>query len=146
MKKGLFLTIPLSLLAALSACQNTESYTKVNLTFGKLYDSSKSEYIDDHLVTLTHSGLTSLVNSKKEFVLLVYDKDNTCTCWADFEKTILSFVKMKNALMYAISPSEFDGGHETFGLTISKSEETVAIFEEGRSKNKGSQKAQKTNS
>ncbi|MBO4737614.1 MAG: hypothetical protein J5627_04195 [Bacilli bacterium] len=134
MKKGLFLTIPLSLLAALSACQNTDSPAKVNLTFGKLYDSSKLEHIDDHLVTLTHSGLTSLVNSKKEFVLLVYDKDNTCTCWADFEKTILSFVKMKNALMYAISPSEFDGGHETFGLTISKSEETIAIFEDGKIK------------
>ncbi len=134
MKKGLFLTISLSLLALLSACQNNDSLAKVNLTFGKLYDSSKLETIEGHLETLTHSGLASLVNSKKEFVLLVYDKNNACTCWEDFEKTILSFVKRENALMYAISPSEFDGGHETFGLTISKSEETIAIFEDGKIK------------
>lgn len=134
MKKGLFLALSLSFLTVLSACQNVGSSTKVNLTFGKLYDSSKEERIEDHLETLSHSSLTSLVNSKKEFVLLVYDKNNTCTCWTDFEKTILSFVKRKNALMYAVSPSEFDGGHETFGLTISKSEETIAIFEDGKIK------------
>lgn len=134
MKKGLFLTLSLSFLTVLSACQNVGSSTKTNLTFGKLYDSSKKETIEDHLETLSHSSLTSLINSKKDFVLLVYDKNNTCTCWADFEKTILSFVKRKNALMYVISPSEFDGGHETFGLTISKSEETIAIFENGKVK------------
>ena len=130
MKKRFLFCAVLTSLSLLSGCQKEEAEL-INITFGKLYDSSLEETIENHLVTITHSELTSLVSEKKEFILLVYDKNNTCTCWEDFEKTILSFVKRENALMYAISPSEFDGGHETFGLNIAKNEETIAIFEDG---------------
>ena len=133
MKKRFLFCAVLTSLSLLSGCQKEETEL-INITFGKLYDSSLAETIENHLVTVTHSELTSLVSEKKEFILLVYDKNNTCTCWEEFEKTILSFVKRKNALIYAIAPAEFDGGHETFGLNISKNEETIAIFEDGEVK------------
>ena len=133
MKKRFLFCAVLTSLSLLSGCQKEEAEL-INITFGKLYDSSLAETIENHLVTVTHSELTSLVSEKKEFILLVYDKNNTCTCWEEFEKTILSFVKRKNALIYAIAPTEFDGGHETFGLNISKNEETIAIFKDGEVK------------
>ena len=133
MKKRFLFCAVLTSLSLLSGCQKEEAEL-INITFGKLYDSSLVETIENHLVTVAHSELTSLVSEKKEFILLVYDKNNTCTCWEEFEKTILSFVKRKNALIYAIAPTEFDGGHETFGLNIAKNEETIAIFENGEVK------------
>lgn len=133
MKKRFLYSALLVSLGLVSSCQKDEAEL-IDITFGKLYDSSLAETIENHLKTITHSELSSLVEHKKEFILLIYDKNNTCTCWEEFERTILSFVKKKNALMYAISPTEFDGGHETFGLNVSKNEETIAIFEDGEVK------------
>ena len=133
MKKRFLFCAVLTSLGLLSSCQKEEAEL-INITFGKLYDSSLAESIENHVETIKHSELSSLVSSKKEFILLIYDRNNTCTCYEEYEKTILSFIKKKNALIYGIAPTEFDGGHETFGLNISKNEETIAIFEDGEVK------------
>ena len=133
MKKRFLLSAILMSLSLLSSCGKSEEEA-INLTFGKLYDWSLPEKVEEHLVNITHSELSSLIKDKKEFILFVYDKDNTCTCYEDFEKVAILLLQKKNALIYGIAPTEFDGGHETFGLNIAKSEETVAIFKDGKLK------------
>jgi len=131
MKKRFLLSTILMSLSLLSSCGN-EKDNLVNITFGKLYDYSLAEKIEEHVVKITHSTLSSFVFEKKEFILFVYDKDNTCTCYEDFEKAAIYLMQKRDALIYGINPSEFDGGHDTFGLNVTKNEETVAIFQDGK--------------
>ena len=131
MKKALLLTLSLGLLFSLPSCQNQDAEKKiVNITFGRLYDKDKSEKIENHLDIINYAELTTLVESNKEFVLFVYDKNNAK--WADYEKTILGFTEKENAIINAIDRKSFKEGYDLFGLSIKEGEETFAAFSDGK--------------
>ena len=131
MKKALLLTLSLGLLFSLPSCQNQDAEKKiVNITFGRLYDKDKSEKIENHLDIINYAELTTLVESNKEFVLFVYDKNNAK--WADYEKTILGFTEKENAIINAIDRKSFKEGYDLFGLGVKEGEETFAAFSDGK--------------
>ena len=118
--------------ASLSGC--SKSVEQVNLDFGRLYDSSISdESLSGHVTSLTHSTLEGKISNEDSFVLLICDIDSTCTCFATFRVTLISYLKNKNLDLYTIKPTEFDGGAETHDLKISAAEgyEDLAIFSNG---------------
>lgn len=121
-------------LSGLGGCASGEK-DLLALPFGKLYDETldvDEEYdVSLHLINIAHSSLTSMTDAKESFLLLVYDRDSDCVCYESFQSTLQKYLKKTNALIYGISPSEFDGGAETYGLHVSSSAMTFAIFENG---------------
>lgn len=134
--KAFYTLLLLPFLLPLNAC-NGESDTKVSyLNLGMLYDASLDEGNDakfaNHSVSLNYGDLVSKINNQESFLLLVYDKGNTCTCWYRYEATLLKAMKAKNLLIYGIDPKEFEGGKETYKIQYSSSEENLVIFQEGK--------------
>lgn len=125
----------LPFLVPLSACDSEGEKNISYLNFGMLYDTSldseNSSKFVDHSISLNYGDLVSKINNKESFLLLVYDKGNTCTCWYRYEATLLRAMKAKNLLIYGIDPKEFEGGKETYGIKYSSSEENLVIFQEG---------------
>lgn len=120
-----------------------ETVTQVALEFGRKYnaelplwdtDSTSSTYLVGNLKLIAYTDLTALITTKKQsFVLLVADVNTSCTCFSTFRSTLLSYIKNTNAYIYAIKPSEFNGGVNQYNLNVSSAEgaESVAIFEKG---------------
>lgn len=134
--KAFFTLLSLPFLLPLSAC-GEEGSTKVSyLNLGMLYDVSLDEDNNakfvNHSISLNYGGLVSKINNQESFLLLVYDKGNTCTCWYRYEATLLKAMKAKNLLIYGIDPKEFEGGKETYTIQYSSSEENLVIFQEGQ--------------
>lgn len=126
---------PLCLLGT-SACSSTEEDSISYLNYGKLYDEKIDENDSDmkfqnHSISLSYGDLAGKISKKQSFLLLVYEKGNTCTCWYRYETTLLKYMKKHNALIYGIDPSEFGGGRETYGINYSSSEENIVIFDNG---------------
>ncbi len=132
----LALLSPLSLLGA-SACTSSETDSVSYLNYGKLYDEKIDENasnmkFQNHSISLSYGDLASKIANKQSFLLLVYERGNTCTCWYRYETTLLKYMKKKNALIYGIDPSEFGGGRETYGINYSSNEENIVIFNGGK--------------
>lgn len=125
----------LPFLAPLASCSANSNSTLAHLNFGMLYDATldtqNSSQFADHSISLNYGELVSKINNKESFLLLVYDKGNTCTCWYRYEATLLRAMKAKNLLIYGIDPQEFEGGKETYGIKYSSSEENLVVFQEG---------------
>ena len=128
-----FLSLSVSLLAGCGF--NKPVFQNVYLPFGRLYDSSLAQEgdlsIEKHTRKINHRELFSLVQTGKSFALVVYEKDNTCTCFKDFEIAFNKYLYAFNTLVYSIDSSEFDGGHDVFGIDITKGESTICLFERG---------------
>ncbi len=106
------------------------------LNFGRLYDASidldtVNKKFANHSESLTYGELESKLSRKESFLLLVYEKGNTCTCWYRYEETLLRFMKAKNVAIYGIDPSEFMGGKETHGIKYASNEENIVVIKEG---------------
>jgi len=136
MKKNnlLFTFIAFSASASLLAGCGQTAVTKVQMTFGSLYDTSLSG--TDHFLALSaHSDLEAKVTDKENFVLVVLPKDLGCTCWANFCSTINRYQKNKNLLIYSIESTQFDDSSVSkFNLNINAHLATIAIFENGAAK------------
>lgn len=130
MKKSLTLLLAPLMLGALSGCSSSSTLEKVAITFGREYDSSFTT-ISDHFDEVTWGGLNSLVTNEKNFIIVVYDKNSTCTCWANLSKKLDEFMAENDALIYGIQYSLLDTGSSTFGLEISSGNNTIGIFENG---------------
>lgn len=135
MKKLVFLTLLSTAVSMLSGCANKDDISKVYLPFGKLYDSSLVHEgnldIERNTKKITHSELTSLISKEENFALVVYEKDNTCACFKNFEEALNRYLYAFNTLIYSIDSSEFDGGHDVFGITVTKGESTICLFKGG---------------
>jgi hypothetical protein len=142
-KKGLGLSL-LSLvsLAALAGCNTNSSLSKVNLTFGKLYDTSvdaSETKVDDHLWNLSVADLNTLISRGNNFALLVYDTDETCTCWTDFQVTIKQYLSQYNFLLFGIQQNLLEAAQTpssgasavNYNLSLATGYETLAIYENG---------------
>jgi hypothetical protein len=128
-KKPLLLFAPSLILVTLSGACSTTTVDQVPITFGQLYDSSLLSS-NEAFVSLTHAELTSLASNGYNFVLLVYNANSTCTCWHLFRETIGTYMAATNLRIYLIDYQQFTD-EESFGLTVSSTEETIAIFEDG---------------
>jgi hypothetical protein len=126
------------LLAILSACALApvltscgETVTKVSQPFGALYDSSLSDTA--HFSALPgHGKLKSLVEAKRNFVLVVLPEELGCVCFGIFCETINRYQKSKNLLVYSISGTQFNNpDNSKFGLNVNSNLATIAIFEGG---------------
>jgi hypothetical protein len=118
-----------------------ETVDEVSITYGALWDNDETAP-NGHFYHETSSGvtsyfttysrLTSLVNKKENFIVVVLGS-STCACWSNFRDNLLyPYMKSNNLLVYLIKHEEFDAtGTERFGLNVSSSNETVAIFKNG---------------
>lgn len=135
MKKLTVLSLISLSVSLLVGCKNYVEISKVYLPFGKLYDSSLVSEghleIEKNTKEITHRELMSLVTKEKNFALIVYEKENTCACFKDFELSLNKYLYAYNALVYSIEAKEFDGGRDVFGITVTKGESTVCLFERG---------------
>lgn len=123
----------LPFLAAVSSC-SPSNLEKVAITFGREYDAtlvSDTYAVVPHLDEVTRGGLQSLVTDERNFVLVVYDRESTCTCWARFSESLNNYMQNKDAMVYGIQYSLLDDGGSTFGLTIASGENTLAVFQNG---------------
>ncbi|MCR4562601.1 MAG: hypothetical protein K5694_05310, partial [Bacilli bacterium] len=70
------------------------------------------------------------------FVLLIGNIGDGCTCFSEYEASLVKYCKSENALIYTTKPVEFDGGRELYGLKVSSASgyETMAIFVDGELK------------
>jgi hypothetical protein len=142
-KKGLGVCL-LSLvsLAALAGCNTNSALSKVNLTFGKLYDSSldaSEAKVDDHLWNLSVADLNTLISRGDNFALLVYDTDDTCICWGDFQITLKEYLAHYNFLLFGIQQNLLEAAETpssgalavNYNLSLATGEETIALYEDG---------------
>jgi hypothetical protein len=114
----------------------------VNLTFGKLYDTSvdaSETKVDDHLWNLSVADLNTLISRGNNFALLVYDTDETCTCWTDFQVTIKQYLSQYNFLLFGIQQNLLEAAQTpssgasavNYNLSLATGYETLAIYENG---------------
>lgn len=136
MKKSLRFLLPFALLSSvlLSSCGG-EKIEKVDVPYGRLYDTSLSGSTKSFDI-ITHSKLASMVEESDSFVLLVYNKYSTCTCWQIFKQTITAYMKNTNAQIFTINYSELKNivsEGQPYGLAYDETgtTETIAIFENG---------------
>lgn len=138
MKKVPFLSLLLlPFLGGLSACE--ECLSPTSLSFGKLYDSSLDSEgglpsFREHAISLDYPGLAQKINREESFLLLVYEENNSCTCWLTYQKTLLKAMKEENLLIYGIDMKEFGGGRDIYGIEMASGEETIVLFERGSRK------------
>ncbi len=133
----LFLT-SVTLLSALllPSCGGEGDKEVASLNFGRLYDPSidteaANKKFANHSDSLTYGELENKLSHKESFLLLVYEKGNTCTCWYRYEETLLRFMKAKNVAIYGIDPGEFEGGKETHGIKYAANEENIVVIKDG---------------
>lgn len=135
MKKLTVLTFISLSVSLLVGCKGNKEISKVYLPFGKLYDSSLVSEghleLEKNTKEINHRELMSLVGKEQSFALVVYEKDNECACFKDFELSFNKYLYVSNALVYSIEAKEFDGGRDVFGIKIAKGESTVCLFEGG---------------
>ncbi len=142
-KKGLTVSL-LSVLAlvGLAGCNYDDGLSQVNLTFGKLYDTvldTSTNKIDHHLWNLSISDLNTLISRQNNFALIVYDTNETCVCWINFQATIKKYLAEYNFLLFGIqkdlleavqTPSN-EASAVNYNLSLATGEETIAIYENG---------------
>lgn len=129
--KHLTLFLAPLLLLSLGGCSSGPSVTPMD--FGRLQpkDYAASD-IENMLTPLLYADLTSKVNNKENFALLVYEQNNSCTCWkAGLAPTLKHYLSNNDFLLYAIDYRLFSGQSSSFGLTLDASHETLAIFDDG---------------
>lgn len=97
---------------------------------GHLYDESLS--LEENLKNIDYQGLSTLVEEKKDFALLIYDENSTCACWyLSFRSTVESYLKERNLLLYGIQMDEFSSSVPSYyGLTVT-SDASIALFKDG---------------
>ncbi len=132
--------VGLTLVGAMFSCTQGKRDNRAFIDHGQLFDESIHESLletdfEGHLNRISHAQLTSMNDSESSYILLVHEFGRSCTCWSHFAETcLLPFIKAHNLYIYAIDPSEFGGGAERYGLSVSSTEETVAIFSRGKLK------------
>lgn len=132
MKKKALVTLSLLAFCLVPSC--SESYEKVNLVFGKFYESPASSLDFTPTVKLiSASKLTSLVDEKKNFALLVADPQQTCSCFLPFRNVLDRYIKEHNFLFYCVTPTEMDKLSSPYNVQYGSDAggEAVAIFEDG---------------
>ena len=133
--KPLFFLLPALLLPSLFGC-SSEGEKKVSyLNFGMLYDEAADTgdraRFADHSISLDYGDLVKKIEGKESFLLLIYEANNTCTCWYRYEESLTRLLKKENLLIYGIDPSEFGGGKKTYGLKYKSGEENLVVFKDG---------------
>ena len=88
--KKLFLFLPLLITPFLGACEGKAESTF--LTFGTLKDSEA--------IQLTSSEFSTHVENNENFLLAIYPRDSTCSCWRNFSSVINEAVKEDHLLIY----------------------------------------------
>jgi hypothetical protein len=137
-----FASAALFLSGGLTSCAKDE-VTPVRLEFGRKYnaaiplwdlDATSNTYLVGNVKKIGYTDLTGLIESRKQsFVLLIADVNTTCLCFSYLRESLIAYLKVSNAFVYAINPTEFNGGVKNYDLKVSSAEgyETVAIFEKG---------------
>ncbi len=74
--------------------------------------------------------LNTMVVGEKDFALLVYDPDSTCSCWGKFQGVISPYLEESQVLLYAITIDEMAGAADNFGLTLT-SDASIGLFKDG---------------
>lgn len=129
MKKSSLLVLALALgtFSGLTACSPKPH--SVSLNYGQC--------LDEELKVIHHSELNSMVNEKKNFLLVVIPEDEHCGCWQNFKRICLEpVIKERHLIIYAIRAGQFRDTEENelprFGLNVINDRETIAGFLDGR--------------
>lgn len=128
MKKKCLLGIALVPLL-LAGCDSSLEFKTASLMYGDLYDGSLTFEENVHLID--YVDLTSKVEAKEDFVMLVYESDSTCSCWGNFRDEILRrYVDEKNLYLNAIELDDIRNRDELYGLKLTN-DATIAVFVDG---------------
>ncbi|MDY6431036.1 MAG: hypothetical protein SPL00_04530 [Bacilli bacterium] len=136
-----FVICCLPLLASLASCNKPiDSFVKTALPYGTMEFEGEEVGGMSHLVKMSYSELSAKVQEQKNFLLIVHNYDELCSCWHDFHDNILvPYIKEYKLLWYVIDYRDMQNQTNTFGLQLLSNHETLAIF------NKGAITYQKTN-
>ncbi len=118
MKKSLLCLIPTLLFTSLTSCDINPS--KVHLIYGSLIDSAPTQ--------LTYEEFKNMVDEKESFIIAMTPD---CGCLGGFLLTLEYFVSNNPHLVYYIENTEFTN-KDSFGLPISDSNPSFAIYDEGK--------------
>ena len=96
--KKLNLVLPLLFAPILSGCQDTS--TPILLTFGT--------YAAKEAIQLTNSDFTTHYENSENFLLAIYPKDSSCSCWRTFSNVINEAVEKEHLLIYKFYAQEVE--------------------------------------
>ncbi len=111
----------------LTSCGDGE---KVHLNYGTKITNALEDIT-------SYGNLQTKINDGSNFLIVVYTKSG-CSCWNTFEHMVLEpFNAENNTLIYKINYNLFFSGDEpldTFGISISESNASIALFKDGKVK------------
>ena len=127
MRKKLFV-LPLLIAPLILGGCPSNPYEKVHIDYGT--------YQDESLRVINHAEMDELISNKRSFVIAISPEANNCLCWHDFKAILNDYIQNEHVLIYEINYKSFfdTAGNQldTHGVEIHKSEETFAIFKEGK--------------
>ena len=97
MKKLSFI-LPLLAIPLLTGCDGNS--TPAQLTYGT--------YRDTEAVYLSSSDFTTHVENNENFLLAIYPKDSTCSCWRNFSRVIKETMTEDHLLIYSFHAEDVD--------------------------------------
>lgn len=129
MKFQKLLFVPLLFTFLVSGCNGSSE--KVNLTYGS--------FATNELTNITHSELSSKVDNKESFLVVVSPMHESCMCWVEFKRILNNYIAENHLIIYEISYNSFfdtsSNQLNAYSLEIRKDMETFAIFSNGVLKN-----------
>lgn len=133
MRKNFALFILSSLgAAALSGCnQPLDQFEQVQLLFGSEIGMEAKVEGESHLTQIAYEELSSMVEDKKNFIVISHSTTNFCSCWADFHENILvPYIKNHKLLVYFVDYQDIVG-KDSYGLKVLPNHETIGIYKDG---------------
>ncbi|MCR4879731.1 MAG: hypothetical protein K5906_02105 [Bacilli bacterium] len=98
MKRKLLTLLPFMTLPFLNGCGSSLGAT--SLTYGT--------YKDDEAVQLSNAEFTTHIENKENFLMAIYPKDSSCSCWSNFSRVINDVVTNKHLLIYKYYAQEVE--------------------------------------
>ena len=121
------------ILPNLTACNGSiDTFVRTPILYGTKEFEGQAIKDKSHLREIDYQKLTDLVTNKENFMIVVHNYDDLCSCWNDFHDDILApFIKNHDLLFYIIDFHEFDNKSQKYNLQLVTNHETIAIFKEG---------------
>lgn len=119
MKKSLLLLLPSLIISGLTSCDIAPD--KVHLIYGSSIDTSP--------IQLTYDEFNNMIKNEESFIIAMTPD---CGCLGGFMLTLEYFVSNNPHLVYYIEDTEFNDSKDSFGLPISDSLPSFAIYDKGK--------------
>jgi hypothetical protein len=121
-----------SSVAMLTGCgQPIDSFEQVSLLYGTEIGMDAKIEGESHLTQVAYEEFSSMVEDKKNFIIVSHSTTNFCSCWAAFHENILApYIKKHRLLVYFVDYQDIVG-KDSYGLKVLPNHETIGIYKEG---------------